>query len=131
MSIQQRAKTDWAKLSQSVFDLELKFQAPAPGNEAATIKGIGTNNWVQFVNTDGQDAMGQTARITFSESVLKEENESYPIRDSDGNMAMFDHVVNFKDANGNEGTFKIKQIYDDKTTGVVTCDVQKYKQNNN
>ena len=125
-SILERARNDWERFSQSSFDLDLTFTTP-DGSQTGTIKGIGTRATQTFLETDGQQVIGEIVHIGFKEKLLKEANPAYPIRNADQLVAINNHRVDFEDSNGLLRNYVIKQVYPDSTVGMIMCDCADFK----
>lgn len=122
MNIRDRARADWKRFSQSAFDLDVVIQTP-PGVtpvQTATVKGIATRITVP-IETDGQDALATLAHVAINESALRDANADYPIRDSNGLVALNNHLVTYADANDTLRNYAIKQVYPDDTVGMIMC----------
>ena len=121
---------DWRRLSVSSFNIEITFNAPSPSTETATIKGIATNNAITF-ETDGQDAIGHSVHISFSEAELVAANANYPVRATTGESAglvdLLGHRASFIDANGTTQNYVITNHYPDNTVGIIACDCNYFR----
>jgi len=127
MSILLRARADWERFSQSAFDLDITMKvSDEAGAETVTIKALLTRIAVT-IETDGQDVIGDKFRLTFSENLVNTTNPLYPIRNSDGLVAMNNHRVNGPDSTGVIHDLVIKNVYPDSTVGMIICDLSTYK----
>jgi len=123
MSILSLARADWENFSQSAFDLDIIFRVSyETGAETATIKGLFAET-SRTIDTDGQDAIADIARLTFSENLLKTTNPAYPIRNADGLVAINQHKITVTNSAGIVLDLTIKNVYPDSTVGMITCDL--------
>lgn len=122
--VRTSAIRDWRRFSASSMDLLLTFIAPT--GETAQVKGIGTNNAITF-ETDGQEAIGKSMHIGFSEAALLASNSTYPTRNDDDEVDIDAHRVSFIDARGKERFYAVKNHYPDETVGMIMCDLERFK----
>lgn len=120
-NVRGMAIRDWRRLSVSSFNIEITFTEPSPGTQTATIRGIATNNAITF-ETDGQDVVGHSIHISFSEAELLANNNNYPVRDSNGYVSLRAHRISFIDANGTTQNYEVVNYYPDNTVGIIACD---------
>lgn len=129
-NVRGMAIRDWRRLSVSSFNIEITLTAPSPGTETATIKGIATNNSITF-ETDGQDAIGHSVHISFSELELLATNANYPVRSTAGETAglinLENHRVSFIDSNGTTQNYIVTNYYPDTTVGIIACDCNYFR----
>ncbi len=122
--VRSAAIKDWNRFSQSSMNLVLTFRAPT--GEIAQVKGIGTNNAITF-ETDGQEAIGKSMHIGFSEEALLASNSTYPLRNDDDEIDIDAHRVSFLDARGVERFYAVRNHYPDETVGMIMCDLERFK----
>ena len=126
-NILSKAKADWAKFSQSSFDLDLSFESKNNG-ELATIKGIGTRHQIQ-VDTDGLPFNSPNIHVSFAESVLAAENPNYPIRSAtkSEDIIMKNDLVSFVDSTDTLRLYQIIETFPDQAVGMIVCTCADYE----
>jgi len=130
-NILAKGKFDWARFSQSTFDLDLSFESKNNG-ELATIKGIGTRHQIQ-VDTDGLPFNAPNIHVSFAESVLALANPIYPIRNvtKQEDIIMKDDLVSFVDNTGTLKLYQITEVFPSQTVGMIVCMCADYDRTTN
>lgn len=88
---------------------------------SATINGLHKKTWLNYDNDRATMVDMKLGHFDFAESVLTEAAPTYSIRNSDGEVHMFNHRVTLPDARGTQITYLIKEWYPDETLGLIVC----------
>lgn len=97
------------------FSVALDFVATT--SETASIKGWTTKHHLAF-DVDGNPINSKTVHVTFSEQDLTALN--YPVRNSNSEVEMINHLVTVKDSTQNPTQFKVAQYFPDERLGLIT-----------
>lgn len=90
----------------------------------ATVKGTFTKHH-RSVDGEGAPYNGKFASVTVHESVLTA--ASYPVRNSDGEVAMKGHTVQFTDGNGTQKTYVINEHMPDEKLGIIVFNLGQFE----
>ncbi|MDD5013660.1 MAG: hypothetical protein PHW73_00980 [Atribacterota bacterium] len=139
------AREDWKKfITTGGFQVDLTFTSPVPfapqnvitvdghqvitwdgrilvtinSNTSLTIQGIYAKHH-NSIATDGTPVNSKLTRISFAESSLILAN--YPVRNTNGEVSMLRHKIDFVDSTGILKHYIIKETFPDETVGVITC----------
>lgn len=118
MSLIERAKKDWKRITSNTNEFGVEIILIAPGNETATVNGLHSKHHLG-IDTDGNAVNTKNAHITVAEDLLVQQN--YPVRNSKGEVSLKDHKVVVKDSTGIDKNYYIKEWFPDETIGVITC----------
>ena len=99
------------------FQENISIETP-DGSTNVNITGLATKHHI-FFDTDGTVMNGKNAHINIVESQLSDLN--YPVRDSNGEVNLINHVVNVADSSGVIKRFIIKENHPSETFGLIVC----------
>ncbi len=88
------------------------------GSVSVTTTGTGSGRWVLFDN-EGNGVNAGKNSVRFAESTLNAAN--YPVRNSNGKVAMRGHKVSYLDANGILQNYVIEEVFPNATLGLIIC----------
>lgn len=71
------------------------------------------------INEYNAPVKGTTARVTVSESALKE--LGYPTRDVNNRISLLTNKVSWVDVDGNTNNFIITELFPGNTNGIIVC----------
>ena len=106
------------------FEVAITLTPPTPATPL-TINGLASKHWIT-IETDGIDANTKQTHISISEKDLTD--NSYPVRDSNGQVSLKGHLVNYIDSTGIEKTNVITEYYPDETLGIIVCVLSDYNE---
>ena len=119
MSLVDQAKADWQQITTDTvngFGTAISFVAP--NASTANVVGLATKHHIG-IDDDGNVVNTKNAHISFSEKQLTD--QSYPVRDSDGEVSLYNHQVTWIDSTGASITYVIREMFPDETIGVILC----------
>ena len=114
----ESARQDWKRFATAGgFEVDITIKTP---DDLTTldIKGIATKHHLS-IDTDGRDASAKNAHVTIVEQDLVD--ESYPVRNSEGEVDLLNHKISYPDSTGNVKDYVITRTYPDETVGIITC----------
>ena len=111
-----RARNDWLRFS-SGGGFETDITVTPPGGSPVTVQGIAMKHHLS-IDTDGANTNSMNAHATIAEKLLID--ESYPVRNAEGVVAMYNHLLRYTDSTGVEKEYAIQQVFPDETVGVIT-----------
>lgn len=114
----EQARKDWQRFTSDPDTWGISITFTAPTAEVAVVNGLGTNHHID-VDTDGNLINSKNSHVSVSEQLLVD--EAYPVRDGDGEVAMVQHRVKFKDSTGVEKEYVIEETLPDETVGMIVC----------
>ena len=120
MSLVDQAKADWQQITTdkvSGFGTSITLATPT-GSAVVDIVGLATKHHIG-IDDDGNVVNTKNAHISFSEKQLTD--QSYPVRDSDGEVSLYNHQVTWIDSTGASITYVIREMFPDETIGVILC----------
>ena len=131
MGLQDIAKADWLKISSDIgatgAGTELIFQSTS--NNVAIVNGLSTthNMGTSFDPETGVEKKinVRNVHVSVSESLLT--NAGYPVRNSDGRVAMVGHTVRFTNSAGQLLRYSIAECFPDETIGVIVFQLQQVR----
>lgn len=113
-----QARIDAAKFTEAGgFQVDVTLTTP-DGSVSVDVTGTGSGRWIMFDN-EGNGVNAGKNSIRFVESTLN--GLGYPVRNSNGKVAIRKHKVNYLDSNGNLQTYLIEEVYPNGTTGLIIC----------
>ena len=122
-----QARKDWKRIIESGgFEEDIIFQTPDSFvlPVAVTVQGLATKHNLQ-VDTDGNAVSGKNVHITVSEDRLV--SEGYPVRNSNKEVSLIAHKVDYADSTGILKNYVVLECYPDETVGVITCILGDYE----
>jgi hypothetical protein len=119
MSLVDQAKTDWQQFTtDTVNGFGTAITLTSPTSIVAEIVGLATKHHIS-IDDDGNVVNTKNAHISFSEKQLTD--ASYPVRDADGEVSLYNHKATWIDSTGTSVTYVIREMFPDETIGVVLC----------
>lgn len=120
MSLIDAAKDDWQQFTSDTttgFGTDITITTPDDVT-SVDIAGLATKHHIG-IDTEGELVNTKNAHISFSEKQLTD--ASYPVRDSDGEVALYGHKATWIDSTGTSVTYVIREWFPDETIGVILC----------
>lgn len=114
MSLREQAKADWLAFSSDDEGFGTSIMFTAPNGFSISVTNLHTKHHLG-VDDMGRMVNSKNAHVSVSEAQLV----GYPVRNSDGEVAMVHHRVTVADSTGIPKTYKINQAYPDETLGVL------------
>jgi len=119
MSLVDQAKADWQQITtDTVNGFGTAITLTSPTAVVAEIVGLATKHHIG-IDDDGNVVNTKNAHISFSEKQLTD--QSYPVRDADGEVALYNHQATWIDSTGASITYVIREMFPDETIGVILC----------
>jgi hypothetical protein len=116
-SFTDRAKADWKRFSSDVDGWGTAIKVTTPdGLTSVDVSGIAVKHHIN-IDTEGLTVNGKNAHCTISEELLTD--ASYVVRDSDEEVNMVDHRVEWVDSSGVLKKYVIRESYPDEKVGVI------------
>lgn len=118
MGLLEQAKADIAAITSNLNDggVALKFDDRA--GHIANVVGWHTKHRIS-VDTDGNAVNSKNTHCNVSEQFLVA--AGYPVRNSNKEVAMVNHLVTAVDSSGTEWTYVITEAFPDETIGLIVC----------
>ncbi len=117
-NILQAAKADAKRfILKGGFQEEISLFTPT-GNMSVRTAGLATKHHISF-DTDGNPINSKNVHICLDESDLI--NKGYIVRNSNKEITLLNHIVNFKDSSGEEKKYIVLQNYPDEVLGLIVC----------
>ncbi len=114
----ERAKTDVKRFSQGEFSAEISLTSK-DGVETATVKGLISKHHLQIDPDTGNPVNAKNVHVSIVESVILDDNPNYPTRNSDGEIDLFNHLIEFADASGTSFKFRVDEVMPSETFGLI------------
>ena len=122
-----QARKDWQRIiSSGGFEEDIIFKTPdsvVPFVEV-TVQGLATKHHLS-VDSDGNAVSSKNVHITISEDSLA--TAGYPVRNSNKEVSLIDHKVDYTDSTGVLKNYVVLQCFPDETVGVITCILGDYE----
>ncbi len=124
MGLIQQAKEDWQRFTSDpdLFGVSIDFEAPT--SETATVVGFATKHNIG-VDTEGNLINTKNAHISVAEKLLTD--KGYPTRNSDGEVALKGHRIDYVDSTGGSKKYVIQQSFPDETVGIIVCILEDFE----
>jgi len=124
MSLIAQAKADILSITTNSDEWAVEITLTAPNADTITIKGLHTKHHMA-VDTLGNPVSAKNAHISFSESLLTDED--YPCRNAAGEVDLKGHRVSVADSTGTAKEYTIRQWHPDETIGLIKCLLDDYE----
>ena len=124
MGLIQQATDDWQRFSSDtdLFGTSIDFEAPT--SETATVVGIATKHNIG-IDTEGNLINTKNAHISIAEKLLTD--AGYPVRDTNGEVSLKGHRVDYVDSTGISKKHVIQQSFPDETVGMIVCILEDFE----
>lgn len=126
MSILDLARKDWQSITSDLAGFGVSLDLEAPNAETVTVVGLATKHHIG-IDTDGNLVNTKNAHCSFSEALLLENNPSYPLRGTDGEVALQGHKLTYADSTGGNKVYVIREWFPDETVGMVVCILEDFE----
>ena len=118
------ARNDWKRfVNAGGFQVEIVLKTPDELTEI-TVLGLAMKHHLS-IDSDGRELSAKNVHISIIEADLVA--ESYPVRNSAGEVSLLKHKVSYPDSTGNIKDYVIIRTYPDETVGVITCILGDYE----
>jgi len=97
------------------FQEDIILKTPT-GDIVLPITGFATKHWINF-DGDGNPKDSKNAHVSISESELTE--NGYPVRASNGEVSLINHVVSFVDSSNISKSYVVRRNLPDETLGII------------
>lgn len=126
MGIIAQAQKDIAQITGDLnaFGVQMTMTSP-DGSQSATFTGLHTKHHLG-VDTDGNKINSRTVSMAFSEGNLMGANGNYPLRDSNGEVNLKQHLVTAADSTGNTKKYMVQSFMPDETVGFIIVILEDY-----
>lgn len=88
--------------------------------------GFVSKHWINF-DSGGESINSKNSHICIDEDALV--LLGYPVRNSDGEVSLFNHRVSTPDSSGLVKEYLIKEWFPDETLGLIVCILSDYESN--
>ncbi len=119
----ERAKEDIKRIIKTggfEVDATLKHHSGTP---SVNIK-VTASKHHNSIDSDGLPSNTKNVHITLVESDLTD--ESYPVRNANGEVSLLNHLVDYADSTGNIKNYSISETFPDETLGIIVCILNDY-----
>lgn len=125
MGLLEQIKSDIKKFTSNTneFGVEITFISNDSPPSTCTIAGTTTKHRLA-VDREGAPYNGRNMSCSVSEESLLD--ESYPVRNDDGEVDLKWHKVQFKDSTETNKTYLIESWYPDEKVGLIVCILGEY-----
>ena len=119
MGLIDQATQDWQRFSSDTegWGVSINIETPS-GSQNVDIAGLATKHHIG-IDAEGNLINTKNAHISFAEKLLTD--EGYPVRNTEGEVALFNHRVNYADSTGVIKKYVIREWFPDETVGVIVC----------
>jgi hypothetical protein len=119
MSLAQ-AVTDWRRFTQAGFAVDLVFTAP--NSQVASVRGLASRHNLSVNPEDGLPVNSPNTHVTVVESVILENNASYPTRNAENEISLKGHLVLYEGK-----TYKISENWISETVNTIVCIIDDFE----
>lgn len=117
MGIQQKMVRDFSRFTSNENDFGVSIVFTSPDSvDTATIVGYTVKHHTAF-DEMGVKISNKIAAVMVSELLLI--GESYPVRNTDGNVYLLNHIVDVTDSNENISRYRVVKQFPDETLGSI------------
>lgn len=119
MGFVEQATELWQRFTSDIngWGVSINIETPS-GSQNVDIVGLATKHHIG-IDADGNLVNTKNTHITFAEKLLTD--VSYPVRNSNGEVALFNHRVNYADSTGTIKKYVIREWFPDETVGMIVC----------
>lgn len=113
-----QAKADIEQITSNLDEFGITISLTSLTNVTVDVKGLHTKHHTD-IDTDGNLVNTKNAHIAISEKFLTD--AGYPVRNSAGEVSLFNHKVTVKDSTGLNKQYVIREFFPDETIGLIVC----------
>lgn len=125
MGLIDQIKADIEQITSDQNEFGVQQEWIAPTGETATITGLFTKHHLAIDPETGKQINVKNAHCSFSEKFLVD--AGYPVRNSDNEVSLKNHLVRILDSTGILWTYKIQEWFPDRTIGLIVCILGDYE----
>ncbi len=114
-NLNDSAKSDWQRFTSS-GGFEVSITLKSPLGVEAVVGGLATKHFLS-IDTDGAAVNSKNVHVSISEALLTA--ASYPVRNASGEVAMYQHKVQFIDSTGTLNNYSVSETFPDEKTGMI------------
>ena len=118
-----RARKDMQKITNKEFSVQLTFTANT--GETAAVRGLASKHHLGINPETGAIVNVKNTHVSVAEADLVA--ESYPVRNANKDVAMYNHLVTYTDSAGNEFTYRVNDAMPDETLGIIVLTLGDYE----
>jgi len=115
MGLLDIAKADIQTITSNTAEFGISVKLTAPSGETVTVDAYHAKHHTT-VSEEGNIINGQMAHIAVSEALLV---SPYPVRNSENEVDMVEHLVNVADSTGVVKKYIIEQVFPDEAIGLI------------
>ena len=118
MSLLDTIREDMRRIVPDTDEYGVELTLVAPDTTTLVLSGLHTKHSITF-DTEGNLVSGRNIHVAITEADLVE--NSYPYRNSNGDVDLYRHKVTAKDSTGLDKTYVIAEFFPDEKLGLIVC----------
>ena len=123
MGLLDIAKADIQTITSNTAEFGISVTLTAPNGVTVTVDAYHAKHHTT-VSLEGKIVNGQMAHIAVSEALLV---SPYPVRNSEDEVDMVEHLVDVKDSTGVVKNYIIKEVFPDEAIGLIVLILGDFK----